>query len=257
MDNSGARGEESNANFEGMSWLSSTERYQGPLGVGSPGSFWGDGAVGLLRSRTFTITGNSMNLLVGGSNSPDVGVRLVDANSLEVIAEETGNDSETLERRYWDLVEHKGKDVYLEVEDADAAGHISVDDITESVTILNPVIGDGDGTNKDKPLFSPRPELAQTALMQNSPNPFNPNTRIAFSLENASHVTLDVFDVSGARVRRLVDQQKPRATTRSRGMQRTTSSKRCRRGSTSTAWSLVARRSIRRRWFYSNDVGIR
>jgi outer membrane protein assembly factor BamB len=44
-----------------------------------------------------------------------------------------------------------------------------------------------------------------TFLAQNFPNPFNPSTTIMYGLGEASHVTLQVFDVSGHLVRTLVD----------------------------------------------------
>jgi FlgD Ig-like domain len=40
-------------------------------------------------------------------------------------------------------------------------------------------------------------------LAQNSPNPFNPRTSIPFSLAERSSITIDVFDVRGALVRRI------------------------------------------------------
>ena len=43
------------------------------------------------------------------------------------------------------------------------------------------------------------------ALAQNVPNPFNPVTEISYSIPSASHVTIDIFDVSGRLIRRLVD----------------------------------------------------
>ncbi len=47
------------------------------------------------------------------------------------------------------------------------------------------------------------------SLHQNSPNPFNPSTEIGFSLPGQSFVTLDIFDVSGKRVRRLLEGNRP------------------------------------------------
>jgi hypothetical protein len=43
------------------------------------------------------------------------------------------------------------------------------------------------------------------ALYQNTPNPFNPATTIRYYLPSACRVTLEIFDVSGRRVRSLVE----------------------------------------------------
>ncbi len=44
------------------------------------------------------------------------------------------------------------------------------------------------------------------ALYQNRPNPFNPATSIIYSIPEAGHVVLDIYDVSGRKVARLVDE---------------------------------------------------
>jgi len=43
-------------------------------------------------------------------------------------------------------------------------------------------------------------------LQGNYPNPFNPATRIAYSLTEPGVVSLQVYDVSGRKVRNLIDQ---------------------------------------------------
>jgi hypothetical protein len=49
----------------------------------------------------------------------------------------------------------------------------------------------------------------RNALFQNFPNPFNPVTKIAYSLETRGHVAIRIYDVSGSLVRTLVDAIKP------------------------------------------------
>jgi len=46
-------------------------------------------------------------------------------------------------------------------------------------------------------------------LMQNYPNPFNPETRIRFGLPKVSKVKLELFNILGQRVLKLIDEQMP------------------------------------------------
>src|SRR5262249_39478960 len=55
---------------------------------------------------------------------------------------------------------------------------------------------------------APVPSFAD-ALMQNRPNPFNPETVIPFSLSASGRVTVRVYDVRGRLVRTLIDAVKP------------------------------------------------
>lgn len=52
----------------------------------------------------------------------------------------------------------------------------------------------------------------QLSLAQNYPNPFNPATTIDFALTRRSHVTLEIVNVLGQRVRVLVDDTRPAGT---------------------------------------------
>ena len=50
------------------------------------------------------------------------------------------------------------------------------------------------------------PAIPQTyAISQNYPNPFNPTTSIDYQIPKAGQITLDIYDILGQRVRRLMD----------------------------------------------------
>jgi hypothetical protein len=49
-------------------------------------------------------------------------------------------------------------------------------------------------------------EAESFALQQNYPNPFNPSTKISYSILKSGYVTLDVYNILGKRVARLVNE---------------------------------------------------
>ncbi|HPT73241.1 MAG TPA: T9SS type A sorting domain-containing protein, partial [Candidatus Cloacimonadota bacterium] len=49
------------------------------------------------------------------------------------------------------------------------------------------------------------PEVSST--LTNYPNPFNPSTTISYSLNDKARVTLDIFNIRGQLVRRLVQEK--------------------------------------------------
>lgn len=189
-DNSLARGAGA-SNFGGNSWIGTAELFTGPLQVGFPGLGAGEEPLGSIRSRTFTLTGNRLAFRIGGQD--DIArtyVALRTAADGQVRLRATGDGTETMRDVTWDVGAWTGQNVYLEIADLSATGHVNVDEIVESYAIPTDVAAG---------------RLARVVLHPNVPNPFNPSTRIAFELPAASHARLHVFDAAGQRVRVLVD----------------------------------------------------
>ncbi|MCH7755866.1 T9SS type A sorting domain-containing protein [candidate division KSB1 bacterium] len=49
--------------------------------------------------------------------------------------------------------------------------------------------------------------VVRTALLQNIPNPFNPETKIRYQLPNSGEVVLKIFDILGREVKSLVNEK--------------------------------------------------
>lgn len=64
-------------------------------------------------------------------------------------------------------------------------------------------------TPKTDPAAAAPTEARITALTSIQPNPFNPQTTVHFSLANSERVRISIYDVTGARVRQLVDETMP------------------------------------------------
>lgn len=44
-------------------------------------------------------------------------------------------------------------------------------------------------------------------LQQNYPNPFNPQTQIGFTLDRRQHINIEIFDITGKRVKTLLNEE--------------------------------------------------
>jgi hypothetical protein len=85
---------------------------------------------------------------------------------------------------------------------------LSADDFSLVIADLLEVGGDVRvfrGSTLDRNLT---PAVYRNQLSQNYPNPFNPSTTIAFSIAADSHVNLRIYDVTGALVKTLVNEQR-------------------------------------------------
>ncbi len=89
-------------------------------------------------------------------------------------------------------------------------------DVTAAIVINNKELAltsSGEATISDPTLLALR--LSSTAsgvpevfaLKQNFPNPFNPATRISYSIQRKQNITLKIFDLLGREIATLVDQQ--------------------------------------------------
>lgn len=92
----------------------------------------GDSQVGVLRSSTFTLSGNGgIDFLInGGRDNANLYVALVRASDGVELMKETGRNSESYQRVFWDAGAYIGQDLYIKIVDNATGGwgHIGVDD---------------------------------------------------------------------------------------------------------------------------------
>ena len=88
-----------------------------------------------------------------------------------------------------------GREYTVVVTATDASGNSTEQTLTVAVPLSK---GKGRGKEVATPLT--------TTLYDNYPNPFNAETVIRFELADAGPVRLDIFDITGRRIRTLVDQ---------------------------------------------------
>ncbi len=142
-DNPTARNRGQPSQHQGDWWLGLAEKYQGPDKGAKLGQKPGDLADGVdapqgtLTSIEFTIVGETMNFLIGGGNrawdtAEPCCVNLVINNEVERTM--TGNATETMSRKEWDVSDLKGKTAQLVVVDKSSGGwgHPNFDDVHQA-----------------------------------------------------------------------------------------------------------------------------
>jgi len=100
---------------------------------------------------------------------------------------------EKLELSIVSLVEHSPMFVYTEMVNGEGKTMVS----TPEFPGLTVELANNSGNQADIPVTF--------ALKQNAPNPFNPQTSIPYDLPAATHVTLDILNVLGQKVKTLVN----------------------------------------------------
>ncbi|MCA9667685.1 MAG: hypothetical protein KC503_18930 [Myxococcales bacterium] len=90
-----------------------------------------DAATGVLLSRPFVLRGNTIRFLVGGASDPGIAAFELLFNE-KVVRSASGQQSEQLARKAWDVADLVGRIVRLRIRDSGGGpyGHILVDDIT-------------------------------------------------------------------------------------------------------------------------------
>lgn len=80
-----------------------------------------------------------------------------------------------------------------QIDDSDRENNL----VSRSLTVIEPVTSVHEDYENSPPY--------RYTLNQNYPNPFNPVTTIEFEIQKRERVTLDIYDIRGVRVKRLVD----------------------------------------------------
>lgn len=128
-DNPTARNRGLPSKHEGSYWIGGFENYTSTSGT--PGAIVGDTLTGTLSSKPFRIFSNYISFLIAGGNLPGIRLELVDFITGAVLRSTSGNNSETLQRKLWDVRTYYLKYVFIRAVDSETGGwgHLNFDDI--------------------------------------------------------------------------------------------------------------------------------
>lgn len=135
-------------------------------------------------------------------------------NTKHIVATDPENDI-LAQNNWWGTTNVAGIMNRIVVFDSDLphAGVVIAPVLTQAPSYLFQV---GGGRKPGREPDAAAPTLAASAqkplrfeLLQNVPNPFNPTTRIGFTLERSGWTSLAVHDVNGSLIRTLVDERLP------------------------------------------------
>ena len=177
-----------NSNLQGIFWVNTAEDHNGPFQGGVPTSGANETRTGVLRSKTYTSQGLTMELMVGGTASAQAFVALIDSVSGTVLQEAHGLGTDAMSLRVWNVAQYVGDRVFLEIRDNTTTGHISVDNIRE--------IGSAVGVPSAPPVSA----LTQLTI---SPNPALGPMNLNYDLGQTSGVVMAIYDPAGRLVREL------------------------------------------------------
>ncbi len=118
----------------GSGWLGTSEGWQGPLQLGTPGLSLGDSITGVAQTSSRILTGDSLTVLISGGDSPDsTALRVCDPCTGRILHSESGRRTDRLERRTWPTGHLRGQVAYFQMIDyaRGAWGHLNLDDLRE------------------------------------------------------------------------------------------------------------------------------
>ena len=162
--------------------------------------------IGTMTSGNFVINQTYLNFKIGGHDGPqnNAGLNKVElrrASDHALLLSEGTPGTNDLIQKSWNVSNWNNQTVYIAcVDNHNGGGHawISVDDFKLSGNAAKPAIIPMLAVQDENPSFD------HFAVKQNIPNPFNPETTIAYTLPQSVDVSLVIYNMLGQPIRHLV-----------------------------------------------------